>query len=85
MPANTLALSPAQIDSFIADGFVRIDEAFPRAVADDCRAILWSLTGCEPDDPEVTDPKPHSHAHRHEPLVHTHPHYPDIHHRHGHE
>lgn len=51
MPANTLALSPAQIDSFIADGFVRIDEAFPRAVADDCRAILWSLTGCEPDDP----------------------------------
>lgn len=51
MPAETFALSPAQLDAFIADGFVRIDAAFPRAVADDCRAILWRLTGCDPDDP----------------------------------
>ncbi len=50
MPANSLALSQAQIDSFIDDGFVRIDDAFPRVVADDCRAILWSLTGCDPDN-----------------------------------
>jgi hypothetical protein len=28
--------------------------------------------------------EPHSHWHRHAPLRHTHPHYPDLHHRHGH-
>lgn len=50
MPANS-TLSAAQIDSFIADGFIRIDNAFPRDVADACRAILWPLTGCNPDDP----------------------------------
>jgi hypothetical protein len=27
----------------------------------------------------------HSHEHRHGPLVHSHEHYPDTHHRHGHE
>lgn len=50
MPANTDALTAAQIESFIVDGFVRIDEAFPREVADECRAILWTATGCDPDD-----------------------------------
>ena len=28
--------------------------------------------------------EPHSHPHRHAPLAHSHPHYPDLHHRHGH-
>jgi len=51
MPANSLALSAAQIDLFINDGFVRIDNAFPRDVADAARAILWADTGCDPDDP----------------------------------
>ena len=34
----------------------------------------------------VTAPpgEPHSHRHSHELLRHSHPHYPDIHHRHGH-
>jgi hypothetical protein len=49
MPANP-ALSQAQIDSFIADGFVRLDRAFPTEIADQCRAILWPLTGADPDD-----------------------------------
>ena len=40
-----------EIEQFIADGFVRIDEAFPRAMADEARAILWRATGCNPDDP----------------------------------
>jgi hypothetical protein len=53
MPANSLALAAAQIDSFIADGFVRVDEAFPRAIADECRSILWSATGCDPDNPKT--------------------------------
>lgn len=46
----TSPLSAAQIESFIADGFVRIDRAFPAAVAEECRSILWSLTDCDPGD-----------------------------------
>jgi len=44
-------LEPAQIDRFIGDGYVRVDHAFPRAVADEARALLWKATGCDPDDP----------------------------------
>jgi hypothetical protein len=44
-------LEAAQIDQFITDGFVRIDEAFPRTLADAAREILWKETGCAPDDP----------------------------------
>lgn len=51
MPANSLALSAAQIELFINDGFVRLDEAFPRDLADAARTILWADTGCDPDDP----------------------------------
>src|SRR6266853_1491503 len=45
------ALSDAQIQQFIQDGFVRIDRAFPRELADEGRAILWRDTGCDPHDP----------------------------------
>jgi hypothetical protein len=45
------ALSDAQIQQFITDGFVRLDEAFPKALAEEARAILWRDTGCDPDDP----------------------------------
>jgi len=45
------ALSDAQVQQFIEDGFVRIDRAFPRELADAGRAILWRDTGCDPDDP----------------------------------
>jgi hypothetical protein len=51
MPANSPVLSPAQINAFVADGFVRLDEAFPRDIADECRSVLWRATGCAPDDP----------------------------------
>jgi phytanoyl-CoA dioxygenase PhyH len=44
-------LTPAEVEQFITDGFVRIDRAFPRALADAARAILWNATGCNPDDP----------------------------------
>ncbi|RDE08784.1 phytanoyl-CoA dioxygenase family protein [Pelagibacterium lacus] len=47
------ALTPAQIESFIADGYLRIDDAFPKALADEGRAILWRDTGCDPDDPST--------------------------------
>src|SRR6266446_6814107 len=45
------ALSDDQIQQFIRDGFVRIDWAFPRELADEGRAILWRDTGCDPHDP----------------------------------
>jgi hypothetical protein len=38
------------IRQFIEEGFVRIDQAFPRKLADEGRAILWRDTGCDPDD-----------------------------------
>lgn len=43
-------LSDALIDQFITDGYVRIDGAFPRPLADAARAILWRETGCDPDN-----------------------------------
>ena len=46
MPRPDLAPSPAEIERFIVDGFVRIDGAFPRELADACRRILWRATGC---------------------------------------
>jgi len=45
------ALSDAQLAQFVTDGFVRIDDAFPTALADAGRAILWADTGLDPDDP----------------------------------
>jgi hypothetical protein len=38
-------------DRFLRDGFVRIDQAFPREYAEAAREILWRDTGCDPDDP----------------------------------
>ncbi len=45
------ALSDDQIQLFIRDGFVRIDRAFPRELADQARTILWRGTGCDPHNP----------------------------------
>lgn len=44
-------LSDAQVEHFIREGFVRIDEAFPRELAEEGLAILWRETGCDPNDP----------------------------------
>jgi hypothetical protein len=44
-------LSDAQVRRFIEDGFVRIDGAFPREIADKGRARIWQAIGCDPDDP----------------------------------
>jgi hypothetical protein len=44
-------LTEAQIEQFVADGYVAIEAAFPRELADAGRAILWRDTGCDPDDP----------------------------------
>lgn len=44
-------LTPSQIEQFIVDGFVRVDDAFPRELADAACDILWKATGCSPEDP----------------------------------
>ncbi|MEV6772689.1 phytanoyl-CoA dioxygenase [Nocardia sp. NPDC051030] len=46
-------LTDAQIDSFITDGFVRVEGAFPREVAEAGREILWREIDCDPDDPST--------------------------------
>jgi hypothetical protein len=43
-------LANEQIEHFITEGFVRIERAFPRELAEEGRAILWKDTGCDPKD-----------------------------------
>lgn len=45
------ALTSEQVDRFISDGFVPVEEAFPAGVAAACRDLLWAQTGCDPADP----------------------------------
>ena len=40
-----------QVREFIERGFLRLEQAFPRELADECREILWRDTGCDPRDP----------------------------------
>jgi hypothetical protein len=49
--SSTPRLTDSQIQQFVRDGFVKIDEAFPRDLADHGRSILWRDTGCEEGDP----------------------------------
>lgn len=42
-------LSDGQIQDFITRGFIRLDAAFDRTTADECRAILWKAAQCSPD------------------------------------
>jgi len=44
-------LAREQIERFINDGFIKIEGAFPTVVADECRAILWKATPCNPNNP----------------------------------
>lgn len=43
-------LNSKQIEAFIREGFVRIDNAFDRAIAEDARAILWKDIDARPGD-----------------------------------
>lgn len=42
-----------QIERFVHEGYVKIEAAFPREVAEEARAILWRDMGCREDDPET--------------------------------
>lgn len=44
-------LSEREIRQFIDDGYLKIEAAFPRELADQGRAILWRDTGCDQADP----------------------------------
>lgn len=51
MPHREVALSAAQIEQFVVDGFVRIEDAFPPDLASACRRFLWLASGCAEDEP----------------------------------
>ena len=49
--SRTPGLTARQVDDFIADGFVKVEDAFSRDLARACRDALWAETGLTPDDP----------------------------------
>jgi hypothetical protein len=46
-------LSDAQRQQFVRDGFAKLENAFPSEIAAAARAILWSATGCDPENRET--------------------------------
>ena len=46
-------LSDHQIRQFILDGYVKIEDAFTRALAEEGCSILWKETGCDPKNPST--------------------------------
>ncbi len=51
--ASVSMLSETEIQQFIHDGYVKIDVAFPRELADQGRSVLWRDTGCDEGDPST--------------------------------
>jgi hypothetical protein len=49
--ARAPALSGAEIEHFVENGFVRLEGAFPRSLAEDAQALLWRDLGCDPENP----------------------------------
>ncbi|WP_433325065.1 phytanoyl-CoA dioxygenase family protein [Spirillospora sp. CA-294931] len=43
-------MNDPEVTSFIEDGFVKVEGAFPREIAAECRRVMWPDTGCDPDD-----------------------------------
>jgi hypothetical protein len=46
-------LTSRQVQNFIDDGFVKIDNAFSAGIAKRCRDELWADMGLSPDAPET--------------------------------
>lgn len=46
-------LTSADVEQFISQGFIRIDEAFSPEIAEQVRSVLWEDCGCSPDDPST--------------------------------
>jgi Phytanoyl-CoA dioxygenase (PhyH) len=49
---ENISLTPRQVQSFIDDGFVKIEGAFSADLARQCRGELWADIGLSPDKPE---------------------------------
>ena len=63
-------LSHTQIEKFIEFGYVKIENAFSRDIADSCRSILWETIQMDPDKPETwTQPVVWVGELGHEPFV----------------
>ncbi|MEH2623787.1 hypothetical protein V1292_001842 [Bradyrhizobium sp. AZCC 1719] len=50
--ADHIGLTSRQVQSFIDDGFVKIENAFSTDLAKQCRDELWTDIGLSPDKPE---------------------------------
>ena len=48
-----IGLTSHEVQSFIADGFIKIENAFSRDLAELCRDELWAEMGLSPDAPET--------------------------------
>ena len=46
-------MTEEQVQRFKQDGYVKIEKAFPRELAAECRSILWRDTGCDEHDPKT--------------------------------
>lgn len=46
-------LTGAEIRQFVEHGYVKIDAAFSRELAENCRSILWRDTGCDEAKPST--------------------------------
>jgi hypothetical protein len=44
------AVSDAQVDQFVHEGFVKLENAFAKTTAAEVREILWREVGCDPED-----------------------------------
>src|SRR5262245_14945101 len=49
---DCIGLTFHQVQSFIADGFVKLENAFSTDLAKQCRDELWADIGLSPDEPE---------------------------------
>lgn len=50
---QAMGLTSHQVENFINDGFVKVEDAFSRDLARDCRNELWADIGLAPDRPET--------------------------------
>lgn len=53
MPSSFPALTAAQLDAFITEGFIRLDNAFSTDLAAACCDILWRDAKVDPDNPRT--------------------------------
>jgi hypothetical protein len=47
----TERLSTGQVNEFIDQGFIKLENAFTKEIAHECRSLLWKETRCDPGDP----------------------------------